>query len=42
MRRDVFDHIELSYNPNPAHTNNGMLSSVDFESRQQTLNKADV
>lgn len=29
-RQDVFDYIELFYNPKRKHTNNGMLSPVDF------------
>lgn len=37
-RQDVFDYIEMFYNPNRKHTNNGMLSPVDFENRQQKLN----
>ena len=41
-RRDVFEHIELFYNPKRKHTNNGMLSPVDFEIRQQKLKQADV
>ena len=41
-RRDVFEHIEMFYIPKRKHTNNGMLSPVDFETRQQKLNKADV
>lgn len=41
-RRDVFDYIELFYNPKRKHTNNGMLSPVDFETRQPNLNKAGV
>jgi putative transposase len=41
-RRDVFEYIELFYNPKRKHTNNGMLSPVDFEARQQELNMADV
>ena len=41
-RRDVFDYIELFYNPKRKHTNNGMLSPVDFEHRQLKLNKAGV
>ena len=28
-RQDVFDYIEMFYNPTRKHTNNGMLSSVD-------------
>jgi putative transposase len=30
-RQDVFDYIEMFYNPNRKHTNNGMLSPVDYE-----------
>lgn len=41
-RRDVFEYIELFYNPKRKHTNNGMLSPVDFEIRQQKLNEAGV
>ena len=41
-RQDVFDYIELFYNPKRKHTNNGMLSPVDFETRQQKLNEAGV
>jgi putative transposase len=32
----------MFYNPKRKHTNNGMLSPVDFETRQQKLNKAGV
>jgi len=41
-RQDVFDYIEMFYNPKRKHTNNGMLSPVDFETRQQKLKKAGV
>lgn len=41
-RQDVFDYIEMLYNPKRKHTNKGMLSSVDFETRQQKLNEAGV
>lgn len=41
-RQDVFEHIEMFYNPKYKHTNNGMLSPVDFEIRQQKLNEAGV
>ena len=41
-RRDVFEYIELFYNPKRKHTNNGMLSPVDFEIIQQRLNQAGV
>jgi putative transposase len=35
-RRDMFDYIEMFYNPKRKHTRNGMLSPNDFE-RQQKL-----
>ncbi|MDB2578169.1 IS3 family transposase, partial [Tateyamaria sp.] len=38
--RDVFEYIELFYVPKRKHTNNGILSPVDFEERQLTLKKA--
>ncbi len=41
-RHDVFEYIELFYNPKRKHTNNGMLSPVDFENRQRKLRKAGV
>jgi putative transposase len=41
-RQDVFDYIEMFYNPKRKHTNNGMLSPVDFEVRRQKLNQAGV
>ena len=41
-RQDVFEYIEMFYNPRRKHTNNGMLSPVDFEFRQQKLNEAGV
>ncbi len=41
-RQDVFHYIEMFYNPKRKHTNNDMLSPVDFETRQQKLNKAGV
>jgi len=30
-RQDVFDYIEMFYNPARKHTNDGMLSQVDYE-----------
>jgi putative transposase len=39
-RQDVFDYIEMFHNPKRKHTNNGMLSPVDFETRQHKLDKA--
>ncbi len=41
-RQDVFDSIEMFYNPNRKHTNNGMLSPVDYETEQKKMNKAGV
>ncbi|WP_094076169.1 IS3 family transposase [Notoacmeibacter marinus] len=41
-RGDVFEYIELFYNPKRKHTYNGMLSPVDFEIRQRKLNEAGV
>ena len=40
VRQAVFEYIELFYNPKRKHTNNGMLSPVDFEERQLKLKKA--
>jgi len=34
-RQDVFDYIEMFYNPNRKHTNNGMLSPVEYEITQR-------
>ncbi|MDC7675541.1 IS3 family transposase [Asticcacaulis sp. LKC15W] len=36
-RQDVFEYIEMFYNPKRKHTNNGMLSPIDFEDRQRIL-----
>ena len=41
-RHDVFDYIEMFYNPTRKHTNNGMLSPVDYEFKQQRMNTAGV
>ncbi len=41
-QQDVFEYIEMFYNPRRKHTNNNMLSPVDFEARQQKLNEASV
>jgi len=35
-RQDVFDYIEMFYNPKRKHVRNGMLSPVEFERKQQT------
>ena len=37
-RDDVFDYIEMFYNPKRKHGNNGLLSPIDFE--QQTIMKS--
>ena len=34
-RQDVFDYIEMFYNPKRKHARNGMLSPVEFERRQK-------
>jgi len=41
-RQDLFEYIELFYNPKRKHSNNSMLSPVDFEIRQRKLNQAGV
>jgi putative transposase len=41
-RQDVLEYIEMFYNPKRKHTNNGILSPVDVEARQQKLNEAGV
>ncbi len=41
-RRDVFEYIELFYNPKRKHTNNGMLSPVEYEMAQKKTNEAGV
>ena len=40
-RQDVFDYIEMFYNPKRKHVRNGMLSSVAFE-RQQKMRTESV
>jgi len=34
-RQDVFDYIELFYNPKRRHAENGMLSTAEFEMAAQ-------
>jgi putative transposase len=41
-RQDVFNYIEMFYNPTRKHTNNGLLSPVDYEMKQQNMNKMGV
>ena len=40
-RRDVFDYVEMFYNPKRKHVRNRMLSPVEFE-RQQKLRQEGV
>jgi len=40
-RRDIFDYIEMFYNPKRKHARNGMLSPVEFE-RQQKIKQEGV
>ena len=35
-RQDVFDYIEMFYNPKRKHVRNGMLSPVEYERQQET------
>jgi putative transposase len=41
-RQDAFDYIEMFYKPTRKHSNNGMLSPVDYEAGELKLNKAGV
>jgi putative transposase len=41
-RQDIFDYIEMLYNPKRKHARNRMLSSVDFENRQCNVNQESV
>jgi putative transposase len=41
-RRDIFDYIEMFYNPKRKHARNGMLSPVDYKMKQHRMNKAGV
>lgn len=41
-RQDVFDYIEMFYNTTRKHTNNGMLSPVDYETEHKKMNEAGV
>lgn len=38
-RQDVFDYIEMFYNPKRKHVRNGMLSPVEFERQQKMRNE---
>ena len=35
VRQDIFDYIEMFYNPQRKHVRNGMLSPVEIETRQK-------
>lgn len=39
-RQDVFDYIEMFYNPKRKHVRNGMLSPVEFERQKKTRTEA--
>lgn len=39
-KQDVFDYIEMFYNPTRKHVRNGMLSPVEFERQQQMRTKS--
>ena len=41
-RQDVFDYLEMFYNPTRKPTNNGVLSQVDYEVKQRKMNEAGV
>jgi putative transposase len=41
-RHDMFDYIEMFYNPTRKHTNNGILSPVDYKIKQRKMNEAGV
>lgn len=41
-RQDLFDYIEMFYNPTRKHTSNGMLSPVDYETKEKKMNEARV
>src|SRR5690606_4607452 len=38
-RQDVFDYIEMFYNPKRKHARNGMLSPAEFERQQKMKNE---
>ncbi|MEO9457524.1 MAG: IS3 family transposase, partial [Lentilitoribacter sp.] len=35
--QDIFEYIKMFYNPKRKHTNNGLLSPIDFENRQNKM-----
>jgi putative transposase len=42
QRQDVFDCIEMFYNPTRMHANNSMLTPDDYETRQRKMHKTGV
>ena len=40
-RKDIFDYIEMFYNPKRKHVRNGMMSPIDYE-RQQKISSEGV
>ena len=41
-RQDAFDYIEMFSKPTRKHTNNGMLSPVDYEIKQRKMHEVSV
>lgn len=41
-RQDVFNYIEMFYNPTRKEINHGMLSPVDYKTEQKKVNEAGV
>ena len=41
-RQGAFEYIEMFYTPTRKHTNNGMLSPVDYETEQKKKSQAGV
>lgn len=36
VRQDIFDYIEMFYNPKCKHAQNGKLSPIDYERQQKS------
>lgn len=41
-RQDVFEYIEMFYNPKRKHTNNGILSPIDYERKTKIMKQVGV
>lgn len=41
-RQNVFDYIEMFYDPTPKHTSNGLLPPVDYETEQKKMSEPGV